>query len=113
MMTFWGLKNCDTCRKARKWLDQQGIDYSFKDVRADKPDHARLKHWIDEAGLDVLINRRGTTWRNLPDELKKNISPANAIDLLCDYPALMKRPIIETGQKLYVGFSADIQKQLM
>ncbi len=112
MLTVYGLKNCDTCRKALKWLDGQGIEHSFVDLRANPVGEDRIAAWEDAVGWEVLLNRRGTTWRGLPDSDKDPIDKASAIALMAAHPALMKRPIFEKADTVMVGFKTDTQKVL-
>lgn len=108
MITVWGLKNCDTCKKARTALDAAGANYTFKDVRADGLDEATIAGWLGAVGGEVLINRRGTTWRGLSDAEKAAADDAaTAASLLAGAPALIKRPVFvfEDGVVL-VGFGA-------
>lgn len=108
MITVWGLKNCDTCKKARAALDAAGADYAFKDVRADGLEEATIAGWLEAVGGEVLINRRGTTWRGLSDAEKLRADDAiSAASLLAEAPALIKRPVFvfEDGSVL-VGFGA-------
>lgn len=106
MITVWGLKNCDTCKKARAWLDDRGAAHSFKDVRADGLSPDDIQAWLDAVGADVLINRRGTTWRGLDDAAKaKAEDPATVVDLLATNPALIKRPVfVAADGAIVVGF---------
>ncbi len=105
MTTIYGISNCDTIRKARRWLSARGIEYTFYDVRKQGLDVEKLKAWVAEAGWETLLNRRGTTWRGLSDELKRELDEAQAIRLMQDYPALIKRPVLEHDGQLLVGFS--------
>ena len=108
MITVWGLKNCDTCKKARKALDAVGADYTFKDVRADGLAEMDFAGWLDAVGGEVLINRRGTTWRGLSDADKARGDGSEATALLAEAPALIKRPVFvfEDGTVI-VGFGAQ------
>ncbi|MEQ9488049.1 MAG: arsenate reductase [Alphaproteobacteria bacterium] len=112
MLTVYGLKNCDTCRKALKWLDGAGIEHSFVDLRADPVDTDRIAVWEAAVGWETLLNRRGTTWRGLPESDKGGVDQSSAIALMVAHPALMKRPIFETAGDVLVGFKADTQKAL-
>ena len=105
--TLYGISNCDTMKKARKWLDDHDIDYVFHDYRKDGLEPARLEGWCRELGVDALLNRRGTTWRKLPESVKENLTDAAAIKLMLENPAMIKRPMLDTGRKRTVGFSAD------
>ncbi|MDX5378287.1 MAG: ArsC family reductase [Halomonas sp.] len=105
MTILYGIKNCDTVKKARKWLDAHGVDYRFHDFRADGLDEARLRGWVNELGWETLVNRRGTTWRQLPAEVRESIDEASAIALMREQPALIKRPVLDLGERRVVGFS--------
>lgn len=112
MLTIYGLKNCDTCRKARKWMDGKDADYRFADLRADGFTRDDLRRWVETVGWETLLNRRGTTWRGLDDNAK-NISDAEAATaLMAEHPALMKRPIFDFGSSVIVGFAAAQQAEL-
>jgi arsenate reductase (glutaredoxin) len=112
MITIYGLKNCDTCRKARKWLDAEGLEHHFKDVRADAPGADAIAGWISAVGWEILLNRRGTTWRGLSDADKHAIDADKAKSLMSEYPALIKRPVFEVNGKVLVGFKEDVQANL-
>ena len=112
MLTVYGIKNCDTCRKALKWLSAEGIEHTFHDFRVDGLDPANVARWADAAGWEKLLNRRGTTWRNLPEADKGGLDAASAQVLMAGNPTLIKRPVFETGGKVLVGFSADEQAAL-
>jgi Spx/MgsR family transcriptional regulator len=112
MIEIYGLKNCDTCRKARKWLEAEGLDHRFHDVRADGLDAATLQGWIAATGWETLLNRRGTTWRQLPDDRKANVDEAAAVALMLEFPALIKRPVFQSGGTVIVGFGQAEQSAL-
>ena len=112
MIEIFGLKNCDTCRKARKWLDSKGLKHRFHDVRADGLDPAMLQGWVDAVGREVLLNRRGTTWRQLPEDNKTGVDEAAAVALMLEFPALIKRPVFQAGGTVLVGFTAVQQQAL-
>jgi len=112
MIDMYGLKNCDTCRKARKWLEAQGIGHRFHDVRADGLDAATLRSWIAAIGWETLLNRRGTTWRQLPDDRKAGVDEASAAALMLEFPALIKRPVFQFSDTVLVGFAAAQQQAL-
>ncbi|WP_353229914.1 arsenate reductase [Novosphingobium sp.] len=103
-MTVFGIPNCDTVKKARAWLDARGVAYTFHDYKKAGADAAQLARWIDTAGLDVVLNRAGTTFRKLPDADKTGIDAAKAIALMVAQPSLIKRPIVEYPGGLLVGF---------
>jgi Spx/MgsR family transcriptional regulator len=104
MTTLYGIKNCDTVRKARKWLEAHGVEYTFHDVRSDGLDKKALSVWVKAVGWEVLLNRRGTTWRKLPDTDKESINEANAIKLMLVQPAMIKRPVLIHKKITHVGF---------
>ena len=100
----YGIPNCDTVKKARKWLDAQGLDYTFHDYKKEGADAAKLEAWIAEKGVDIVLNRRGTTCRKLSDTDKADIDAAKAVALLTEHPSMIKRPIIEYAGGILVGF---------
>lgn len=104
MIKLVGLKNCDTCRKAKKWLESEGIDFQFHDVRQDGLTRDDLAAWVKDLGWEALLNKRGTTWRGLDDSVKDGVDEAKAIDLMVDHPALMKRPVFVTSKGVLLGF---------
>ena len=112
MTTLYGISNCDTCRKAKNWFNQNRITFDFFDFRKNELTKIKIETWIDRIGLDKLINRRGTTWRNLPDELRDQIHGPENVDVLNQFPTLMKRPIIEIDDHFLVGFDASVIKQI-
>ena len=112
MIDAYGLNNCDTCRKARKWLDAEGIDYQFHDIRKANLDRAVIAGWVAMAGWETLLNRRGTTWRGLPDSSKENIDQHSATTLMTAHPALIKRPVFVLDGDVLVGFSGEVEKAL-
>ena len=112
MTTLYGISNCDTCRKAKNWFNENRITFDFFDFRKNELTQTKIETWIDSIGLDKLINRRGTTWRNLPDELRDQIHGPENVDVLNQFPTLMKRPIIEIDDYFLVGFDASVIKQI-
>ncbi len=111
-ITVYGIPNCDTVKKARAWLTGRGIEHRFHDFRKDGLEERMLESWVAELGRDVLINRRGTTWRKLPDEDKNVESDAGAVALLLANPAMIKRPVIDLGDARLVGFTDEVREQL-
>ncbi len=107
-VTMYGIKNCDTVKKARRWLEENGIGYRFHDFRQDGLDSKQANAWLRELGSDQLVNRRGTTWRNLPDAEKGRLNAA----LLVQYPALIKRPLLDTGKIRHLGFSPSDYREI-
>ena len=106
-VTIYGIKNCDTMKKARAWLDQRGVAYAFHDYKAAGIDRATLEGWARQAGWEVLLNRAGTTFRALPDTEKADIDEDKAIRLMLANPSMIKRPVFETADQLLVGFKLD------
>ena len=104
---LYGIANCDTVRKARVWLDGQGVAHDFHDYKKAGVDTARLANWADRAGWEVLLNRAGTTFRKLPDGDKVDIDRDRALALMVAHPSLIKRPVLERGDTLLVGFKPD------
>lgn len=100
-------KNCDTIKKARKWLEAAGIDYRFHDVRADGLDEAALDGWLDTLGWEALLNTRGTTFRALPDDQKADLDRERARALMLAQPAMIKRPVLQLGDAFHLGFKAE------
>ena len=104
----YGIKNCDTMKKARVWLDEHSVDYAFHDYKAAGIDRRRLERWAKKVGWETLLNRAGTTFKKLPDREKDSITPAKAITLMLKQPSMIKRPVLEAGGgKLLVGFKPD------
>nr|WP_324259440.1 ArsC family reductase [Cellvibrio fontiphilus] len=107
MTTLYGIKNCDTVKKARTWLDQQGIDYRFHDFRVDGLDAAQVQRWIAELGLEALVNKRSTTWKDLSDSIKQNFTASTAVNIIVENPTLIKRPLLDTGTQKLLGFKPE------
>jgi arsenate reductase (glutaredoxin) len=113
MITVYGIKNCDTMKKARTWLDSHGVKYEFHDYKVAGIDADVLKRWIGQVGWEVLLNRAGTTFRKLPDDQKKGLDERKAIALMVTQPSMIKRPVLEKGRRLLVGFDpASYKKEL-
>jgi arsenate reductase len=110
MIKLYGIPNCDTMKKARKWLDAHGLDYEFHDYKKAGVPEAELKKWVKKAGWEILLNRRGTTWRKLDDKTKDGINEASAIKLMLAQPSMIKRPVLVSGKTLLVGFSEEDYK---
>ncbi len=108
MITIYGIKNCDTMKKARAWLDGQGVAYAFHDYKAVGIERARLEGWAGKLGWETLLNRAGTTFRKLPDADRNGVTEKKAIGLMLAQPSMIKRPVLELpGEKLLVGFKVD------
>lgn len=107
MVVLYGIPNCDKVRAARKWLQARDLDYRFHDFRKDGIPADQLETWCQRLGWDTLINRRGTTWRQLPEATRASLDQAGAIEVMCDNPAVIKRPVLEAGEHLLIGFSEN------
>ncbi|WP_447750753.1 ArsC family reductase [Sphingopyxis fribergensis] len=105
-LILYGISNCDTVKKARRWLDEQDVAYRFHDVRKDGLDAARLQGWIDALGWEKLLNKAGTTFRKLPDAQKDGLDAVTAKALMLEQPAMIRRPVVEAADGVSVGFSA-------
>lgn len=107
MWTLYGIANCDTVRRARRYLDGVGQDYQFHDFRRDGLGETLLREWVAELGWDTLLNRRGLTWRRLPEAARSDLNQERAVGLMLENPTLIKRPILDTGTQRVIGFSED------
>jgi len=105
-VTIYGIKNCDTMKKARAWLDSHGVAYGFHDYKTAGIARAQLEGWADKVGWETLLNRAGTTFRKLPDADKEGLTERKAIKLMLEQPSMIKRPVLEISGKLLVGFDA-------
>ena len=108
MITIYGIKNCDTMKKARAWLDAHRVVYAFHDYKAFGVDKPRLEGWAKEVGWETLLNRAGTTFKKLSEADKENIGEKKALALMLAQPSMIKRPVLDTGKKLVVGFKPEI-----
>jgi arsenate reductase len=106
-ITIYGIKSCDTMKKARGWLDKHGVDYAFHDYKTEGIERTRLARWCDQVGWETLLNRAGTTFRKLPDKDKQGIDKAGAIALMLAQPSMIKRPVLDFGGELLVGFKPE------
>jgi arsenate reductase len=107
-------KNCDTMKKARAWLDRNGVEYAFHDYKTVGIDRDRLERWAKKEGWETLLNRAGTTFRKLPDKDKEGLSEKKAIALMLKHPSMIKRPVLELAAgKLLVGFAPELYKAAM
>ncbi|MTI13386.1 ArsC family reductase [Sansalvadorimonas verongulae] len=107
MLTLYGIPNCDTMKKARKWLDEQGLEYAFHNYRKDGLEKGWLTDRINELGWEQVVNRRGTTWRKLPEDVRNAMTAETAVNALLEQPGMIKRPLLDTGKNYLLGFSAD------
>ena len=104
---IYGIKNCDSVKKAKKYLDASGIGYTFHDYRSDGIDASLVEGFIKALGWENVLNKRGTTWRQLDDKTKEATNEKNVVALLCEHPAMIKRPILKQNKTLTLGFSKD------
>lgn len=112
--TIYGIRNCDTMKKARAWLDVHNVQYEFHDYKIKGIDRSRLESWCSKLGWEALLNRAGTTFRKLPDNIKRSLDAAKAMELMLEQPSMIKRPVLERDGRLLVGFkpeayAADLQ----
>jgi arsenate reductase len=113
-VTIYGIKNCDTMKKARAWLDDHGVAYAFHDYKVAGIERGRLEIWAQAVGWETLVNRSGQTFRKLPDKDKEDLNEKKAIKLLLDQPSMIKRPVLDVGGKLLVGYKpAEYEKALI
>ncbi len=112
MIIIHGLKNCDTCRKARKWADGEGLEHRFHDFRADGLAAEMLDGWLKQVSWETLLNKRGTTWRGLDGAVKDSVGEQEARTLMLQHAALIKRPVFDVSGKIYVGFDDAVKSAL-
>jgi arsenate reductase len=112
MTTLYGIKNCDTMKKARVWLDAHKVAYGFHDYKAAGIDKATLEGWAGKVGWETLINRAGTTFRKLPEADREGLTQKKAIALMLAQPSMIKRPVLDQGGKLTVGFKPEVYDQI-
>jgi arsenate reductase len=106
-VTIYGIKNCDTMKKAMAWLDEHGVAYRFHDYRKDGLEAKQLDAWLKELGWETLLNRRGQLWRKLSDDVRDNSDAASARELMLDNPGIIKRPVLDVGKHRHVGFDPE------
>jgi arsenate reductase len=108
MTLLYGIKNCDSVKKARAWLNDQGYPHQFYDLRSGDLDLPTLDRWLEMTNSDILLNRRGTTWRNLDISIKESVNQENIAKLLLSHPTLIKRPVLDHDGALTVGFTPEL-----
>ena len=113
MITVYGIKNCDTMKKAFKWLDKHGVEYQFHDFKKEGVDSKTLTTWSKKVGWETLLNRRGTTWRRLPEKVKDSINEKSALKIMQEQPSIIKRPVLKNGASYLVGFDESAYKKLV
>jgi arsenate reductase len=111
-VTLFGIRNCDTMKKARAWLEAHDVAYEFHDYRTAGLDRTQVARWVDELGWEALVNRQGTTFRKLPPADRDGLDAATAIELMLAHPSLIKRPVLDLGTRRVVGFSPDAYDQI-
>ncbi|HIF50942.1 MAG TPA: ArsC family reductase [Thiotrichaceae bacterium] len=111
-VTLYGIKNCDTVKKARKWLDANSVPYIFHDFRVDGINKTLVNNFLKQIDIDILINKRGTTWRKLSDNEKEIKTKAQAVALMVDNPTIIKRPVLDNKKEFFVGFSNEYYELL-
>lgn len=112
MLNLYGIKNCDTVKKARRWLEDHEVEYKFHDFRQDGLDKKQLSGWVEQLGWEAVVNKRSTTWRNLSDKEKDIKTNVQAAKLLAANPTLIKRPVTEKNNTLLVGFKESEYQEL-
>ena len=112
MITIYGIKNCDTMKKAMRWLDEHGVDYRFHDYRKEGLDAKLLEAWEKDIGWETLLNRRGMLWRKLPERSRENIDRQSALQIMEENPGIIKRPLLDLGDRRVVGFKPETYEQL-
>ena len=104
-VTIYGIANCDTIKKTKQWLTNREVAFQFHDYRKQGLDPTLLRDWVDALGWEVMVNKRGSTWRQLPDPIKNGINTESAIEIMLDNPAIIKRPLLVKGDERHIGFS--------
>ena len=112
-VTIYGIKNCDTMKKARAFLDKHKVAYAFHDYKTAGIERGKLEGWAKKAGWETLLNRAGTTFKKLPDKDKGGLTEAKAIKLMLAQPSMIKRPVLEAGGKLLVGFNPELYESAL
>lgn len=112
-ITLYGIKACDTMKKARSWLDEHGVSYAFHDYKVSAIDAPSLQKWCDEHGWDKVLNRAGTTFRKLDDAQKQDLDQARAIALMLAQPSMIKRPVLDLGNRTLLGFKPELYAQAL
>ena len=106
MTTLYGISNCDTVKKARTWLQQNGVEHQFIDFRKDGIDKKQVRQWVSTLGWETLVNKRSTTWKGLDDHTKNTMSAESVVAIILDHPTLIKRPLLHHSDKFHTGFKA-------
>ncbi|MEX0824497.1 MAG: arsenate reductase [Woeseia sp.] len=109
---LYGIASCDSCRKARNWLDENGVDFRFHDLRKDGIEVQMLERWSEKIGWEKLLNRQSATWRRIPEADRENIGHDRAIAAMLEHPTLVKRPVLQRGKTVLSGFTEDDYERL-
>ncbi len=112
MIMLYGIRNCDACRNASKWLTQHGVQHQYVDIREDGLSEALLGHWQESVGSEALLNRRSITWRKIPESDRDDLSDTGTRELILNYPTAMKRPILDLGTRVVLGFDESVYDEL-
>jgi len=112
MITLYGISNCSTVSKARKWLTENGIDYHFHNFKKEGLDQNILDNWLDILDWEIVLNKRGTTWRKLPEAVKVDMTKDKAYQIMLDNPSIIKRPVININGRLSIGFKENQYQEL-
>jgi len=113
MIKIYGIPNCDTMKKAMKWLDKNKLSYEFHDYKKWGVPEKELKLWVKNTGWEAMLNKRSTTWKNLSDKIKKSLNEHSAIRIMLENPSSIKRPVLIDGKRLIIGFKVDEYKTLL
>ncbi len=113
MIKLYGIPNCDTIKKVRKWLDNNNLEYEFHDYKKHGVPEKNLKQWIKKFGWETVLNKHGTTWRKLDDNIKRNIDETSSIQIMIENPSTIKRPVLKNGKTLLIGFNENDYKTLL
>ncbi|MDH5734560.1 MAG: ArsC family reductase [Gammaproteobacteria bacterium] len=113
MITLYGIPNCDTIKKARTWLDNQGIEYIFHNYKKLGITEKQLKQWIKQLGWETLLNKRGTTWRQLDESVRESVNETTAVQIMMANPSIIKRPVLDTNGKITAGFTEQDYKKIL
>lgn len=112
MITLYGIKNCDTVKKARRWLESHGIDYAFSDFREHGVESGQVDSWLQELGWENLVNRRSTSWKQLDVAVRESMDQHSAATAILENPTLIKRPLLDTGKERHLGFSEQSYREI-
>ncbi|MBT8441395.1 MAG: Spx/MgsR family RNA polymerase-binding regulatory protein [Gammaproteobacteria bacterium] len=112
MTTLYGIRSCGSCQLAKRWLDDHEIEYEFIDVRAEGVDESILEHWQEKLGWEALLNKRSITWSKIPPFDREDLNASKARELILNYPTVMKRPLLDTGSNLLLGFDKYAYEEL-